>query len=959
MAGPTPNSQTPAALPASPGEPTEPLTTESGPELVEPDEAPAPERPPEPTGADGPDAGAPEADTPDAAPGRGHPDGPAGAAPYTGDVEIRIHGVSGTPPAELLDRADVRQVAGDRVAGFFRPAVPDLEHDRPSVAGPGTGRAGRGPWLEGYSWGGWTSGARSRALWLTLAPFALANVAPRMLPPDPVVGQPVDRLNRTGPPTGPIVTAAMAKRQRVLRGGAEVLLRIIALSLTVTMVLGVAIVSIATIGGRCAVVPPNGGTGTDPTGSASASVCHGLPTVLIHLLQSLTPSMRLLVMAIVPLLLIGALWFISRRSSARYQTASGSDAPVITSTGEAENDEVRPEDAPIPLGRPDLWRNVATTSRLRLLHVQIGMLAVGWVLAWLFPSSGVRTGTLWVTAAAMAIAAVLCGIRPSQARVGRGTAAVMLDARLLWVGVAAVLAGCLVLSIAGDRLWSDGATLDPDWLVTRADQLVEGLFCSQAALLFGVGLLVLALRAGGSGAKMGLFMGGYSAFFFDVLAWLLGSMLTASVLILVPAWLATTGFVLSPGRLSEVLQEHATWFGDTSRSSCVGMLVGVCILVVIGIQFGVRYVVASMRGGGAPDRVAFAHDYPGQADGGSGGAGSPSGGGDIGSPGGAPGSGDGLLPPGRARDVGLTFWMARRVDRVPRGIVVFCLFVAAFLILQFVALISEPAGQPADGSSFAGWMLGHPSAGCTAANDDTATCPGSWQVAWGAWLTAGLLVAIVAVGVLAYRTRAARRGVGVLWDLACFWPRDVHPLAPPCYNERIIPEVTARVDWYVGKRSDPGAAGVGGPGTEGEDQRGRVVIAGHSQGTVISVAVVMLIQPETRQRVALMTFGCVLDRLYARFYPRYFGPDLFTAVGATLQHPDSSPRWSNLWRHSDFLGGSMPHPAPLSAYPEPGPGGAERRGRNGSDGGRDRGRRGRHGSARFPSSPVRRSDRGT
>jgi hypothetical protein len=97
-----------------------------------------------------------------------------------------------------------------------------------------------------------------------------------------------------------------------------------------------------------------------------------------------------------------------------------------------------------------------------------------------------------------------------------------------------------------------------------------------------------------------------------------------------------------------------------------------------------------------------------------------------------------------------------------------------------------------------------------------------------------------------------------------------------------------------------------------------VVIAGHSQGTVISVAVVMLIQPETRQRVALMTFGCVLDRLYARFYPRYFGPDLFTAVGATLQHPDSSPRWSNLWRHSDFLGGSMPHPAPLSAYPEPG-----------------------------------------
>jgi len=38
-------------------------------------------------------------------------------------VELRVHGVSGTPPEELLDRQLVRQVAGDKIAGFYRPRL--------------------------------------------------------------------------------------------------------------------------------------------------------------------------------------------------------------------------------------------------------------------------------------------------------------------------------------------------------------------------------------------------------------------------------------------------------------------------------------------------------------------------------------------------------------------------------------------------------------------------------------------------------------------------------------------------------------------------------------------------------------------------------------------------------------------------------------------------------------------
>ncbi len=36
-------------------------------------------------------------------------------------VELRIHGVSGTPPEDMLGSANVRQVGGDEFSRFFRP----------------------------------------------------------------------------------------------------------------------------------------------------------------------------------------------------------------------------------------------------------------------------------------------------------------------------------------------------------------------------------------------------------------------------------------------------------------------------------------------------------------------------------------------------------------------------------------------------------------------------------------------------------------------------------------------------------------------------------------------------------------------------------------------------------------------------------------------------------------------
>jgi hypothetical protein len=57
----------------------------------------------------------------------------------------------------------------------------------------------------------------------------------------------------------------------------------------------------------------------------------------------------------------------------------------------------------------------------------------------------------------------------------------------------------------------------------------------------------------------------------------------------------------------------------------------------------------------------------------------------------------------------------------------------------------------------------------------------------------GFVVALLWVGRQAYRNPAIRRTVGIAWDLGTFWPRAVHPLAPPCYAERAIPDLMQRL----------------------------------------------------------------------------------------------------------------------------------------------------------------------
>lgn len=95
-------------------------------------------------------------------------------------TELRVHGVGGESPEEMLGVPHVHRVAGTKRAGFYRsPKWITLD-------GPDRN-------LEGYSWGGITSSSRLRALWIILLPFALINLAGWMIPQSGSAARPTAR----------------------------------------------------------------------------------------------------------------------------------------------------------------------------------------------------------------------------------------------------------------------------------------------------------------------------------------------------------------------------------------------------------------------------------------------------------------------------------------------------------------------------------------------------------------------------------------------------------------------------------------------------------------------------------------------------------------------------------------------------------------------------------------------
>ncbi|HEU4751131.1 MAG TPA: hypothetical protein VFT54_08750, partial [Acidimicrobiia bacterium] len=89
--------------------------------------------------------------------------GPVASAAVVLIPELRIHGVSGTLPRDMLDTDPIPRDPEGWTRVFLRPGHRDS--------------------VEAFRWGGMTSGSAATAFWLLLLPFALANTAGWMAAP--------------------------------------------------------------------------------------------------------------------------------------------------------------------------------------------------------------------------------------------------------------------------------------------------------------------------------------------------------------------------------------------------------------------------------------------------------------------------------------------------------------------------------------------------------------------------------------------------------------------------------------------------------------------------------------------------------------------------------------------------------------------------------------------------------
>ncbi|HET8682466.1 MAG TPA: hypothetical protein VFM54_11410, partial [Micromonosporaceae bacterium] len=223
--------------------------------------------------------------------------------------------------------------------------------------------------------------------------------------------------------------------------------------------------------------------------------------------------------------------------------------------------------------------------------------------------------------------------------------------------------------------------------------------------------------------------------------------------------------------------------------------------------------------------------------------------------------------PGRAATIDAAVARARLTDRI--GPLVGLAYVPLALAAAVMTGLALAGLRPVAETSTRSWPAGLLSGAITL----------------GTYLIGLAILGLVVLGVLAYRYQGVRRVVGVAWDLGTFWPRGAHPLAPPCYAERAVPELVTRAAFLAGQ--------------------GGVVLSGHSQGSVLVAATALQLPSQERGRTALVTYGSPLARLYARFFPAFVDAGVLARVGDTVTGPGQQPRWVNLWRDTDPIGGPV------------------------------------------------------
>ena len=806
-------------------------------------------------------------------------------------LELRIHGIKNTPPAEMLEREldSIARDRGDDLGGFWR--------ERASAAPEGVRR-------EAYSWGalarsdgGAVAGIGQLIVhvgWFLLLPFGLVNVAywTRRIP------EQSDQQAWSGGPGSGYVRA-------------------FGLGVTLLYVMALGTVSIELVGVQC---------------YRASGLCAGLPDQLAAL-ADIPRATRLAIFSVVPLAGVLVLYLLSARARARYE------ASVALMTAASTSGLSWPV-----LATRTFWSRSRVTGGIEKLHVAASAFLLAAMLAWdqlfspfpqcdspeLFLSpdclaTGPLAANLWTTAllavAALGLGLVILLVVPGTPGRGllvrrRSSLSMLVASLLVLVGtaVATSVAGreleavsspflglvstpgnligiLLVLAIAALG-WRRGvapavtATLVglviavPFSRYFLADIFPLGaeepwLYVAAAGVAIGAQLAVVIFprRArrrpleGWSGAGPGVVL---------LLALGIAMALSTVLVVGVAAWLSRPHASGIPSPTLEVPHawaDFALWFLVIVVLFAVGVATvlarhlvgypGVTTPAVDEIAGYERYAVASYSERG-PARIPVTQP-----------------------------------PPPRVLVARRTAGILHRAEPVLGALAAY--FGVALALTAAPDLKRIFSGGPG-----------------AAVNSIVEQAPN---------VALAVLAAIAAAAFAAVAANALtskERPLGLLWDLICFLPRAGHPFGPPCYSERVVPEVNRRIrEWMSPAGGTP---------------LRHVILSAHSLGAVLATACIFALRGQgdvPMDRVGLITYGVQLRPYFGRFFPELFGAEVMgtrPCAGPSLTASDpwiaqvredeqapavrprtdslvdilrsgrSAPAWVNLWRRTDFLG---------------------------------------------------------
>ena len=711
-------------------------------------------------------------------------------------VELRVHGVSGTPPEKLLGATEVEDLAGDDLVRFVR-------HADPQQRGVPVGwRRGE---LEGMSWGRLTSGPATQVAWLALLPFALVNLA-----------------FWTNPPSH--------GTHRIPDGVFRALVRLLALSLTVLLALAAAHVAMDLVAWQCA-------------GQTCAVVSEPLAFA-----EGWPVGRRVALAAVVPAVLLGGLAWLSHRVSLRFE------AVEVRPTDAASGNEPL-ETSPEPtLTSPLMWRGESLVARLRSVHLGTGIAAIGVLLAWgaLAAEDRDLATTGWAVAGgafSVLLVAVGAGALAWPSRIVAWTDRWLPRQRRysrLYVGAAVVGTGAAAYGFA--LAYTDGAPGGTTAL-PGLPSLLFVLGCLQVVLVGGLLVATHPPQPDTAEAPAPDGVRHRSQRRLPPLRGRAGVVVALAAVFL--GYVYSAGIALRGAGLLSGDDGPVFVVPELFRWAAAGFTVVVVVVVLLGIYGFLR--ISSVP---AQDVENVLRDY----------------------------REDGLGPVADARDDHRVrrIVRARRMQRTVQ-------VRTAFLLLAFLAAVGGVSSVVALVGQATGW------------GERPLADRLSWLVTTGSWLVAGLVGLLVMVAVAAYRSEDTRRRLGILWDVLSFWPRGGHPLAPPSYPERAVPQLLCRVQHL---RTTGGSPQHGTP-------RPVLLLSAHSQGSLLALAVLgQLRRHEEPDRppaagedswdLALLSHGSPLGRLYEPLFPRHFGRKQLAEFDEWLGR-----RWRNLYRPTDPIGSSL------------------------------------------------------